>query len=131
MKRIFRLFLISIIILGALPVIAGDMTGIGARALLSRNNINLDQLTANGQQLLIGDLTGVGKSVKLNKIKLYLTQTEVIQSDRIDFIQVRSNERFFSYVDNHGDFKFNDIVNIKLNNKSLKKEVIQGLIIAK
>ena len=109
---------------------AGDMTGVGARALLNGHNIDLDQLTRSGHQLLLGDLTGVGKTIELEKIKIYLTKKDVVVNNQINFIKTTNNDKFFPLVDNHGEYKFQDILDIKLPSKVIKKQAIEAVIIA-
>lgn len=124
-----KTIIITLLLLFTTLSFAGDMTGIGARALLQKNQINLDQLSRQGHQLLLGDLTGVGKNIELNKIKIYLTQNEVILNDKIDFIKIKNNERYFPRAEAHADFKFQDVVDITLPTKQIDKTAIKALIV--
>jgi hypothetical protein len=59
-------------------------------SILRSRQIQLSQLEAQGQRLLIGEVTGAGRSLPLNRVQIFITNDQAILSHEIESYDVKT-----------------------------------------
>ncbi len=108
---------------------AGELTGAGARALLTKNGINPQILEQTGHRIMAGELTGAGKMVDINRIEYFMTDKKVYSMNEVRQVILDPRAERAEREGRLPKPTLNDVKSLEVNQAQIGTTLIQAVVI--